>query len=67
MQLASEKVFKRLPLSLKRGLEPISIDGEMRWVRAPVRELLWKAEVVLGEGQLRLGGRTVSMAAEHAV
>ena len=67
VQLASEEVFKRLPLSPKRGLEPLSINGEMRWVRAPVRELLWKAESVLGEGQVRLGGRAVSMAAEHAL
>jgi cytosine/adenosine deaminase-related metal-dependent hydrolase len=66
VQLASEVVLSRLPFSAKEGLEPLLIDGEMRWLRAPVRELLWKAEEVLGEGQVRLGSRAVCMAAEHA-
>jgi cytosine/adenosine deaminase-related metal-dependent hydrolase len=66
VQLASEPVLKRLPLTAKLGLEPLSISGEVRWLRAPVRHLLRKAEEVLGEGQVQLGGRTVSMVAEHA-
>lgn len=70
VQLASEVVFKRLPPSAKESFEPLSIDGEMRWLRAPVRELLRRAEEVLGKGQVRLGRRAVRMAAcvaaEHA-
>jgi cytosine/adenosine deaminase-related metal-dependent hydrolase len=66
VQLASGAVLKRLPLRAKEYLEPLWIGGEIRWLRAPVRELLWKAEGVLGEGQVQLGGRSVSMAAEHA-
>jgi cytosine/adenosine deaminase-related metal-dependent hydrolase len=66
VQLASEAVLNRLPLTARLGLEPLSISGEIRWLRAPVKQLLWKAEEVLGEGQVRLGGRKVSMVAEHA-
>jgi cytosine/adenosine deaminase-related metal-dependent hydrolase len=70
VQLASGAVLQRLPLSAKEGLEPLSIGGEIRWLRAPVRELMRKAEAVLGEGQARLGGRAVCMPAcavgEHA-
>ena len=37
VQLASEAILKRLPLSATQGLEPLSIDGTIRWLRAPVR------------------------------
>jgi cytosine/adenosine deaminase-related metal-dependent hydrolase len=66
VQLASDAVLKRLPLSEKNDLEQLSIDGESRWLRAPVRELLSEAEEILGEGQVRLGGMAISTAAEHA-
>ena len=60
VHLASEQVTNRLPLHTKDGLEPLVIDGMLRWLRAPVGELLRQAEEVLGEGQVRLGGRRVS-------
>ncbi|MFL6303403.1 MAG: amidohydrolase family protein [Candidatus Sulfotelmatobacter sp.] len=59
VQLASEAVMERLPLSAKPGLEPLSIDGTMRWLRAPVEDLLQKAEDLLGSGEVRLGSRSV--------
>ena len=55
--LASESVLKRLSFSTKQGLEPLSIDGSIRWLRAPVRELLRQTEEVLGRGAVRLGCR----------
>ncbi len=57
VHLASETIWKRLPPKLKDGLESLSIDGTLRWLRAPVKELLQRAEAVLGVGQIRLGGR----------
>ena len=59
VQLASETIMKRLPEATVQGLEPLWIDGAIRWVRAPVRELLAKAEDVLGKSKVQLGGRTV--------
>jgi cytosine/adenosine deaminase-related metal-dependent hydrolase/ubiquinone/menaquinone biosynthesis C-methylase UbiE len=59
VQLASEAVFDRLPLSAKEGLEPLWVDGMVRWLRAPVKELLGEAENVLGKGALRLGGKPI--------
>jgi len=59
VQLASEAVWKLLPLQVKRGLEPLWIEGSVRWLRAPVRELLRKTEAVLGFGEVRLGGRLI--------
>lgn len=59
VQLASEAILERLPLPAKHGLEPLWIGGTIRWLRAPVKELLQKTEEVLGKGEVRLGGKTV--------
>jgi hypothetical protein len=59
VQLASEAVFERIPFPETRGLEPLWIDGIVRWLRAPVRGLLRRAEAVLGVGEVRLGGKPV--------
>lgn len=59
VNLASEAVMKGLAKSTLEGLEPLSIDGTIRWLRAPVRALLQQAEDVLGRGEVRLGGRKI--------
>ncbi len=59
VQLASEAILERLPSPVRQGLESLWIDGTIRWLRAPVKELLRKTEEVLGKGELRLGGKTV--------
>lgn len=61
VQLASEAIFERLPSSAKQGLEPLWVDGIIRWLHAPVKELLQKAEQALGTGEVRLGGKPVRM------
>jgi len=60
VQLASEQVMDRLPSHVKDGLEPLVIDGILRWLRAPVEELLRQAEEVIGTGKVHLGGRRIS-------
>jgi cytosine/adenosine deaminase-related metal-dependent hydrolase len=59
VQLVSEALLERLPLTMTRGLEPLCIGGTIRWLRAPVRALLQKAEEVLGKGEVRLGSRAI--------
>lgn len=59
VQLASATLFERLPAEDKRDLEPLSVNGEIRWLRAPIGELLSEAESILGEGSVRLGGKPV--------
>jgi hypothetical protein len=61
VQLASESILQRLPLQAREGLEPLWIEGIVRWLRAPVKELLRKAENVLSPGEVRLGGRRISL------
>jgi len=61
VQLASKGVLERLPSQVRQGLEPLSIDGTIRWLRAPVKELLRQTEEVLGVGQVRLGGKQITI------
>jgi hypothetical protein len=61
VQLASETIWGRLPPTARRGLEPLWIDGNIRWLRAPVKELLRKTEEILGAGEVQLGSRRVRM------
>jgi hypothetical protein len=59
VQLASETVWKLLPAEIRQGLQPLWIDGILRWLRAPVKDLLRTAEEVLGVGAVQLGGKSV--------
>ena len=70
IQLAADTILERLPFSAKHSLEPLSINGSIRWLRAPVTMLLQRAEEVLGKGEVRLGSRIIhipsGVEAEHA-
>jgi hypothetical protein len=70
VHLASETILERLPLSATQGLQPLWIDGTIRWLRAPVKELLRKTEQILGKGEVRLGDKLVRIPtmveAQHA-
>lgn len=63
VQLASETVFERLPISERNGLEPLAIGSTLRWLRAPVNDLLRRTEEVLGKNEVRLGSRSLSLPA----
>ncbi|HKO20751.1 MAG TPA: methyltransferase domain-containing protein [Acidobacteriaceae bacterium] len=60
VQLASDEMLVRLPPAARDGLEPLFIGGFTRWLRAPVKHLLEQAEKILGKGEVKLGGRSVS-------
>ena len=64
VQLASPSLAKRLPNSAKRGLHPLDIEGEIRWIRAPFRRLFSDARKHLA-GDIKLGGRTVRYVRPH--
>lgn len=61
VQLASEFVMQRLPPTVRQGMEPLWIEGHIRWLRAPVRHLVQQAEASLGVGMVRLGGRVARL------
>ena len=56
VQLASESIWRLLPPQVKHGLEPLWTEGSIRWLRAPVKELLQTAEAILGRNEVQLGG-----------
>jgi cytosine/adenosine deaminase-related metal-dependent hydrolase len=62
VQLASASMLERMPRLLAEGLEAVSVDGTFRWVRAPIREMLYRAETVLGVGNVRVGGKPICAA-----
>jgi cytosine/adenosine deaminase-related metal-dependent hydrolase len=61
LQLASDDIRHRLSLDLQNTLQPLEIDGTLRWLRAPVTQLMRQSEEILGSGQVRLGGRLMTM------
>lgn len=66
LQLASDAIRRRLSPTLQETLHPLHIDGALRWLRAPVEQLLREAESILGIGQVRLGGRLLTLPAPSA-
>jgi cytosine/adenosine deaminase-related metal-dependent hydrolase/ubiquinone/menaquinone biosynthesis C-methylase UbiE len=61
VQLASPVLYERLPDSLKAGLQPLTIDGHQRWLRAPIDNLFAEARKTVGR-DIRLGGKKVDHA-----
>jgi cytosine/adenosine deaminase-related metal-dependent hydrolase/ubiquinone/menaquinone biosynthesis C-methylase UbiE len=61
IQLAGPSLIERLPSVLRQGLQCFEVDGQPRWVRAPIDKLLAEAEEVLGS-DLRVGGKRVCRA-----
>jgi cytosine/adenosine deaminase-related metal-dependent hydrolase/ubiquinone/menaquinone biosynthesis C-methylase UbiE len=62
VQLASTEVMRRLPAGALTGLQPLSADGIVRWIRAPAGWLVAEASAHLGE-EMYLGGKRVNIAA----
>jgi cytosine/adenosine deaminase-related metal-dependent hydrolase/2-polyprenyl-3-methyl-5-hydroxy-6-metoxy-1,4-benzoquinol methylase len=58
VQLASANVLTRLPRLVTTGLRPLDIEGERRWIRAPLNRLVTETRTHL-PGEVQLGGRTV--------
>jgi len=61
IQLAGPSIIGHLPSALRQGLQPFEVDGQPRWVRAPIERLIAEAEETLGSG-LRVGGKRVRRA-----
>jgi len=71
VQLISDGLRDRLPASMLHGLEPMAVGGMLRWLRAPVEEMVRRTKAALDGDQVRLGGRAievpVSIEAEHVL
>jgi cytosine/adenosine deaminase-related metal-dependent hydrolase/ubiquinone/menaquinone biosynthesis C-methylase UbiE len=60
VQLASTEMVKRLPSETMAGLEPLCVEGTVRWIRAPIVRLFEQTTAHLA-GEIRLGGKRVSL------
>jgi SAM-dependent methyltransferase len=58
VRLAAPEIFARLDTALTRGLEPVRVDGHLRWVREEAHRLFDEAQKHL-TGEIRLGGKKV--------
>lgn len=63
VRLASDELFHRLPASLRGDLEPLTIDGIIRWINSPVSSLFESAASVLGVENITINGRRVTLPA----
>jgi cytosine/adenosine deaminase-related metal-dependent hydrolase len=60
VQLASTEMMKRLPSETMAGLEPLCVEGTVRWIRAPIARLFEQTTAHLA-GEIRLGGKRVNI------
>jgi cytosine/adenosine deaminase-related metal-dependent hydrolase/ubiquinone/menaquinone biosynthesis C-methylase UbiE len=56
VQVASDRIFRRLPSTLAEGLRPLQVESVLRWMRAPLGRLFREAERVLG-CNIKVGGK----------
>jgi cytosine/adenosine deaminase-related metal-dependent hydrolase/SAM-dependent methyltransferase len=60
VQLASPELKQRLPQSACEGLQPLSVEGTVRWIRAPL-DRLFEETVPHLQGDIYLGGKQVCL------
>jgi cytosine/adenosine deaminase-related metal-dependent hydrolase/ubiquinone/menaquinone biosynthesis C-methylase UbiE len=61
VELVGPTLFSRLPGELRHGLQPFQVEGQRRWVRAPIEKLIAQAEEILGS-DFSVGGKRVRRA-----
>jgi cytosine/adenosine deaminase-related metal-dependent hydrolase/ubiquinone/menaquinone biosynthesis C-methylase UbiE len=59
VHLASSDVKERLPRNEVSGLEPLAIEGLVRWIRAPLDRLFAETKMHL-TGEIQLGGKRIN-------
>jgi hypothetical protein len=61
IQLVSPEIMPRLPVAARAGLQALSIEGVVRWIRAPLNWLFEQTTPHLGD-EIYLGGKQVRLA-----
>jgi cytosine/adenosine deaminase-related metal-dependent hydrolase len=64
VHLASDELRQRLAEGTRTGLQAITVEDTVRWVRAPLERLFRETETHLPEG-IFLGGKRVSFGVRH--
>jgi hypothetical protein len=58
VELVGPTLFERLPSDLRHGLQPFEVEGQRRWARAPMQNLIAQTEEILGS-DFSVGGKRV--------
>jgi cytosine/adenosine deaminase-related metal-dependent hydrolase/ubiquinone/menaquinone biosynthesis C-methylase UbiE len=61
VEMVGPTLFERLPGELRHGLQLFEVEGQRRWVRAPMEDLIAQAEKILGS-DFSVGGKRVRRA-----
>ena len=61
VQLASDELTRRLPAGSREGLQPLAMEGIVRWIRAPLDRLFEQTGTHLGK-EIYLGGKKAVLA-----
>jgi len=61
VQLTSPEIMRRMPAGLRQGLQPLAVEGIVRWIRAPLDRLFEQTWAHLGE-DIYVGGKQVGLA-----
>jgi SAM-dependent methyltransferase len=61
VQLASVELMRRLPAASREGLQPLAMEGIVRWIRAPIHRIFEETRACLAE-DIYLGGKRVDIA-----
>ncbi len=65
VQLASEAISERLPAEIIQDLEPLWFDGTVRWLRAPIKDLLVRSRGNIGDWKSAARRQADSLAILH--
>jgi cytosine/adenosine deaminase-related metal-dependent hydrolase/SAM-dependent methyltransferase len=60
VQMVSPELLPRVPASARAGLQPIVVEGLVRWIRAPLDRLFGETQAYLGF-EIFLGGKHVCL------
>jgi ubiquinone/menaquinone biosynthesis C-methylase UbiE/cytosine/adenosine deaminase-related metal-dependent hydrolase len=61
VRLASPEILSLLPRSVAQTLNPLCIDGIVRWLAAPTAQMFEVSASVLGRNNVSLSGRKISL------
>ena len=57
VQLASPSIYERLSPAIREDMQALEVEGQIRWIRAPLIELFAAAARVRGLDELLVGGK----------
>jgi cytosine/adenosine deaminase-related metal-dependent hydrolase len=61
IRLASSSIVRRLPIELQRRMQPFEVDGQIKWIQAPIHERLATTKEILKSDVVYVGGKKIGL------